>query len=245
MITKEHSIERELNNSDSSDEILVVIPARGGSKRLPDKNVRLLAGKPLIFWTIETAIKAYLGARIVVTSDDSEILKLTQHYASDGIIAHKRPQELATDTASTVDTLIDVIETEKKLGFRPKTVILLQPTSPLREVEDVLSAVKIFKKTNRLETVVSVCEVDHPTAWTGVVGSDLSYTGIDFSAKRSQDYPAEYRLNGAIYVVPVEHLMGEKNLFTKNLRALVMPRIRSIDIDEEIDFRMCEALLNG
>src|SRR5690554_30152 len=112
--------------------ILMLIPARGGSKRLPRKNVLPLAGKPLICWTIETALATELDARIVVSSDDEEILDIARQYASKGVVAYRRPDEFATDTASTVDVVIDAIDSEKVQGHEPDTIILLQPTSPLR-----------------------------------------------------------------------------------------------------------------
>jgi len=223
----------------------MVIPARGGSKRLPRKNVLPLAGKPLICWTIETAIATGLDARILVTSDDEEILSLAQGYESQGVIAHRRPTELASDTASTAGALVDAVQAEQKAGYAPEILVLLQPTSPLRNAEDVLSAFNVFEEAGCSDTVVGVCELEHPTAWVGQIGDDSSFTGIDLSGKRSQDYQEEYRLNGAVYVVRTEVLMNTGSLFTERLRASVMPRIRSFDIDEEVDFRICGSLIGG
>src|SRR5690554_4330901 len=175
--------------------ILMLIPARGGSKRLPRKNVLPLAGKPLICWTIEAALATGLDARIMVSSDDEEILDIARQYASRGVIAYRRPDELATDTASTVDVVMDAINAEKVQGCAPGTVILLQPTSPLRTAEDIQAAWHVYQQGGYKETVVSVCEVDHPTAWVGRIGSKQHLEGIDFSGKRSQDYSTEYRLN--------------------------------------------------
>jgi N-acylneuraminate cytidylyltransferase/CMP-N,N'-diacetyllegionaminic acid synthase len=223
----------------------MVIPARGGSKRLPRKNVLPLAGKPLICWTIETALATGLDARILVTSDDEEILSLAQGYESQGVIAHRRPTELASDTASTADALVDAVQAEQKAGYAPKILFLLQPTSPLRNVEDVLSAFNVFKEAGCSDTVVSVCELEHPTAWVGVIDGGSRFTGIDLSGKRSQDYEKEYRLNGAVYIARTDVLMGAHSLFTECLRASVMPRMRSFDIDEEIDFHVCESLITS
>ena len=236
-----------LSNMNKS-ETLVIIPARGGSKRLPRKNVKLLAGKPLICWTIEAAIKANLDAKIVVTSDDDEILEIADAYKSKGVYKRKRPGNLATDTASTVDAIIDVIESEKLLGNNPKTIILLQPTSPLRNEEDIRNAFRLYNDTEKnsgRDTVVSVCEVDHPTAWVGSVREDMSFQGAKLLNKRSQDYEKEYRLNGAIYVDSVVQLLEIQSLFTEKLIGSIMPRVRSIDIDEEVDFKICEGLLSG
>ena len=225
--------------------ILVVIPARGGSKRLPRKNVLPLAGKPLIYWTIETALATGLNARILVTSEDEEILSLARSYESQGLTVHTRPSELASDVASTADALVDAVQAEQKAGYAPEILVLLQPTSPLRNAEDVLSAFNVFEEAGCSDTGVGVCELEHPTAWVGKIGDDSSFTGIDLSGKRSQDYQEEYRLNGAVYVVRTEVLMNTGSLFTERLRASVMPRIRSFDIDEEVDFRICGSLISG
>ncbi len=226
-------------------DILVVIPARGGSKRLPRKNVLPLAGRPLICWTIEAALEAKLKARIMVTSDDEEILAIAQQYQSQGVIAYKRPDELATDTASTADVLIDAVKVEQAAGHDPKTLVLLQPTSPLRNAEDILAALEIYRDSGCEDTVVTVCEVDHPTAWVGTIGEGGRLEGIAPSGKRSQDYRREYRLNGAVYVARVDRLVSSGSLFTERLGASVMPRTRSLDIDEKLDFRVCESLIGG
>lgn len=225
--------------------ILVVIPARGGSKRLPRKNVLLLAGKPLICWTIEAALEARLNARVMVTSDDEEVLDIAGQYKSQGLIAHKRPDELATDTASTADVLVDAVKAEQTAGHEPKTLVLLQPTSPLRNVEDIRAALDVFREGGCEDTVVTVCEVDHPTAWFGTIGEGSRLEGIDLSGKRSQDYRKEYRLNGAVYVARADWLMSSGALFTESVCASGMPRIRSLDIDESVDFRICESLISS
>ncbi|MBJ6137372.1 cytidylyltransferase domain-containing protein [Marinobacter litoralis] len=223
---------------------LVVIPARGGSKRLPRKNLLPLGGKPMICWTIEAALAANLGARILVTSDDEEILEIARQYRSQGVAAHKRPSKLATDTASTVDVLIDAVHAERRVGCDPETVVLLQPTSPLRNAGDIRDALECFRENGQNNTVVTVCEVDHPTAWTGTIGDGCKLEGIDLSGKRSQDYQKEYRLNGAVYVAQVSMLLTTKSLFSESLIASVMPRERSLDIDDELTFKVCEAVFD-
>lgn len=222
---------------------LVVIPARGGSKRLLRKNVLSLGGKPLIAWTIEAAIDACRGARILVSSDDDEILAISAGFQSRGVISHRRNPELATDTATTADVLIDAVNAERAIGYNPEVIILLQPTSPLRAPEDITNAVMLFDERAKADTVVSVCEVDHPTAWIGKVDCNSRLRGLDLSAARSQDHGKEYRLNGAVYVASVSNLLATGSLFTDCLFASVMPRERSLDIDNEIDFHMCECFL--
>lgn len=217
-------------------EILIVIPARGGSKRLPRKNVLPLAGKPLICWTIEAALEAKLNAQIVVTSDDEEILAIARQYEADGVVAYKRPDELATDSAATIDVIKDVCSFVSSGGFNPETIILLQPTSPLRNAEDIQGALGLYCRKKTKDTVVSVCEVEHPSAWTGTLTDDCVITGIDFSGKRSQEYTKEYRLNGAVYVADYYNLISAGSVFSSNVYAYDMPRRRSVDIDDELDF---------
>lgn len=225
--------------------ILMVIPARGGSKRLPKKNVLPLAGKPLICWTIEAALGTDLDASILVTSDNEDILKLASKYVTKGVISYKRPANLATDTTSTAEVLVDALGIAKAAGYEANTIILLQPTSPLRSVSDIVSAVRLFENMGCNDTVVSVCEVDHPTAWVGTIAENDRLQGVDLSGQRSQDYRKEYCLNGAVYVASVDVLQERGTLFTDQLRACVMPRERSIDIDEAIDFRVCESMLQS
>ena len=224
-------------------EILIVIPARGGSKRLPRKNVLPLMGKPLICWTIQAALETGLSARIMVTSDDEEILSISRRYAEQGLTAHKRPAELATDHATTLEVLRDALHADRQAGYDAKILILLQPTSPLRSSVDICAAVEAYNDSGGCDTVVSVCLVDHPTAWTGTIDGFGYMNGLDLTGKRSQDHQKEYRLNGAVYVMAVKTMLETGKLFTDNLRAFVMPKGRSIDIDEQIDFEICKVLM--
>ena len=226
----------------SGNGILVVIPARAGSQRLPRKNVLPLAGKPLICWTIEVALQASLDARIVVTSDDEEVLAIASQYQDRGILGYRRPSELATDDASTSDVLLNLLEGERAAGREVATIVLLQPTSPLRSVEDIQQALELYERHGAAnKTVVSVCKVDHPIGWNGDVGPDLSFER--FRIGEEGDRAPEYRLNGAVYVIPVSEFMEHGNILEEPLIASVMPRERSVDIDDALDFRLCDALL--
>ncbi|GKW49729.1 acylneuraminate cytidylyltransferase family protein [Halomonas sp. NCCP-2165] len=224
-------------------ETLIIIPARGGSKRLPRKNILPLAGKPLICWAIEAAINAKVKGRIIVTSDDKEILSIASQYESQGVTFHRRPDALATDEATTADVVLDVINSEESKGMYATTVVLLQPTSPLRIANDIEGAVACYYNSGSKHTVVTVCEVDHPTAWVGTLSESSELEGIALSNKRSQDYLKEYRLNGAVYVVPVSTVKYANTLFTPVVLASVMPRERSLDIDEAVDFAIAETMV--
>lgn len=223
----------------------MVIPARGGSKRLPRKNVLLLGQKPLIAWTIEAALASGIADKLVVSSDDEEILAIAAQY---GAIALLRGQHLADDNAKTVDVIIDIVSGEQTQGSVYDDVILLQPTSPLRNSDDVIKAYGAYLRRPD-ETLVSVCEVEHPVQWCGSIAEDGEFQGVDFlSSVRSQDLPKVYRLNGAIYIIPASELIERSRLYTSKVNAYVMPSSRSIDIDTDLDFAICKTVfkeLNG
>lgn len=218
---------------------IAIIPARGGSKRLPRKNVLPLAGKPLIAWSIEAAIASGIANAVVVSSDDDEILAVAGGY---DVSALKRPAALATDAAATIDVVLDVLAQKASQGDEYSTVILLQPTSPFREGADISAAHAVYLE-GAGNSVVSVCEVEHPIQWCGTVTSEGFLAGFDLkSGKRSQDYPTSYRLNGAIYIASSETLRTQRTFFSDDVIAYKMPRDRSVDIDSYLDFIVCEAM---
>lgn len=226
-----------------SIETLIIIPARGGSKRIPRKNIVPLAGKPLICWTIETAIKSKIKARIILTSDDDEILAIAKAYKSKGVEIHKRSSQAAGDTSPTVDALIEVIRPESTGKAFPKTVILLQPTSPLRTCEDVEDAYRKYVERGGNETVVSVCQLEHPTSWTGKIDNEEYFSQLQIKEPIQSDGFQEYRLNGAVYVIPTKSILEGGKILTEKVIALKMPRERSLDIDVPFDLDIAEFLL--
>jgi len=220
---------------------LAIIPARGGSKRLPNKNILNLNGKPLIVWSIEAAKRSRYIDTIVVSSDSDEILNIAKEYGIDII---KRPNELATDTASSIDVIKHVIENYPNYEY----IVLLQPTSPLRNEKHIDEAIELLEKKNA-DAVISVCEMDHSPLWSNILPEDLSMKNFlkeEIKNKRSQDLPKYYRLNGAIYICKTDKFL-EKNTFflDKNIYAYVMDRKSSVDIDDEIDFKLAEVLIKG
>jgi len=218
---------------------LAIIPARGGSKRLPRKNVLELAGKPLIAWSIEAGLKSKYRNKVVVTSDDNEILEISKKYGAEII---KRPDELASDTATTFDAVKHTIDNIEKYDY----IVLLQPTSPLRDSKHIDEAIELLKSKNA-DAVVSVCEMDHSPLWSNTLDDSLSMKDFlrdEVLNKGSQDLEKYYRLNGAIYICKTDKLLEEKSFFLKeNIFAYVMDRKSSVDIDEEMDFNMAEILM--
>ena len=218
---------------------LAIIPARGGSKRLPRKNILDLCGKPLISWSIEAALKRKYISKVVVSSDDEEILNISSNFGADII---KRPYELANDTATTFDAIKHTINNLEKYDY----IVLLQPTSPLRNEKHIDEAIELLEE-KQADAIVSVCEMDHSPLWSNTLPKDGNMRGFlreEILNKRSQDLEKYYRLNGAIYICKTDKLLENKSFFLKdNIFAYIMDRKSSIDIDEEIDFLFAERVI--
>ena len=221
---------------------LAVIPARGGSKRLPNKNILDLNGKPLIAWSIEAAKKSKKIDDVVVTSDSEKILNIAKQY---NVKAIKRPDFLASDTATTFDAIKHAIET---LDDKYEYIVLLQPTSPLRNEKHIDEAIELLEQKNA-DAVISVCEMEHSPLWSNTLPENLSMNNFlrdEVKNKRSQDLDKYYRLNGAIYICKTDRLLKEKTFFIKDkIYAYIMDRKSSVDIDDEIDFKLAEILSKG
>ena len=223
---------------------LALIPARGGSKRVPGKNRRLLAGKPLIQWTIEAAQEAEQIDTVCVSSDDQAIIDLGRQLGVEAPFV--RPAELATDTARSTDVALHALDWYEQRGEYFDYVVLLQPTSPLRSAEHIRQAIEVLDR-RRGDAVISVCPVAHSPLWSNTLPEDDSLSGFlpdEVIGRRSQDLPSYYRLNGAIYIVRPERLREERTFFlADNIFAYRMPEVVSVDIDTELDFLMAETLI--
>jgi len=217
--------------------ILAIIPARGGSKRLPRKNILNLSGKPLVAWTIEAALNSKYVDRVVVSTDDEEISYISKKYGAD--VPFVRPSNLSNDKAISTDVALHSINYFENREEYFDYVILLQPTSPLRTVYNIDSSIELLQESNS-NAVISVCEAEHSPLWCNRIpkNGDLS-NFIDESIlnKRSQDLDKFYRLNGAIYLCSIEILKKEKTFFLKDrCIAYKMQIEESIDIDNKTDF---------
>lgn len=221
--------------------ILAIIPARGGSKRLPKKNVLDLNGKPLISWSIEAGLNSKYVDKVIISTDNEEIKEISKKYSSVEII--DRPAEFATDTASTFDALEHAI---LSLSEQYDYIVLLQATSPLRTTSHIDEAIQIlFDK--RADAIISVTEMDHSPLWSNTLPEDKSmkaFLGEEVKNKRSQDLESYFRLNGAIYICKIDILLKEKTFFLKdNIFAYVMDKSFSVDIDERLDFKIAELIM--
>ena len=222
--------------------ICAIIPARGGSKGMPRKNVRLLAGKPLIYYTINEAKKSkYLG-RLIVSTEDEEIAEVAKEYGAEVV---PRPVELAQDDTPSLPVYQQVIKHLEEVGnFHPDVIVILQPTSPLRTVEDIDGVIEKFLKIS-CDSVISVCEVEHPPEWMYVLEGDKLKPLIKGGRRVTwrQDALRSYRLNGAVYVTNRDIIMRQNRIMGDDTRAYIMAHERSIDIDTELDFKLAEVLM--
>lgn len=222
---------------------LAVIPARSGSKGIRDKNIKLLNGKPLMAYSIEAAIASQMFETVHVSTDSERYAEVAQEYGAE--VPFLRSAEMSSDTASSWDAVLEVLENYKRRGKRFDTVMLLQPTSPLRSSGDIVGAYEVMWE-RRAAAVVSVCEAEHPPQWYNTLPEDGCMDGFVRADSRRvrQTLEKYYQLNGAIYTVSVLALQEWGTImYGTESYAYVMPKTRSIDIDEPMDFLIAETLL--
>ncbi|MCR5107245.1 MAG: acylneuraminate cytidylyltransferase family protein [Lachnospiraceae bacterium] len=224
---------------------LAVIPARSGSKGLKDKNIKELLNKPLLAYTVEAALSSGIFDTVHVSTDSKVYADIAGKYGAD--VPFLRSEEMSTDVADSWGVVKEVIKMYSETGKTFDMVTLLQPTSPLRTDKDIKKAYEIFtqKKAN---AVISVCEADHPPMWFHPLTEDGSMKAFfeEEGGGRRQDYETFYRMNGAIYMVDLDHLLNSGDrLFKDKVFAHIMDRRSSVDIDDKFDFDMAEAVMKG
>ena len=223
--------------------VTALIPARGGSKRLPRKNAKLFCGKPLISWSIEVAKASKFVDQIVVSTDDLEIKEVSEKYGAK--VPFLRPEFLSNDTASSFDVIKHAIQFLNIEG-KNHIVVLLQPTSPLRTVEELDQALKLLIERSA-SGVVSVSEAEHSPLWSNVLPENFIMSDFirpEVQGKRSQDLPKFYRLNGSIYIYETKKLLERNSIFyDETVFAYETSQNTSIDIDTELDFFIAETLM--
>lgn len=223
---------------------LAIIPVRSGSKGLPNKNILPLAGKPLMHWTIEAALASGVFSEVFVSTDSQLYAEIAEQAGVSVPIL--RPEHLATDQASTIDVVLDVLNYFSARGKEFDEVAVLQATSPLRTAQDIQQAVSLMTE-RRAPSVISVAPAEHPPLWTQPLAEDLCMSSF---AEAIRDQPRQalgkfYRLNGAIYLAKAEFLRTQKTFLTPETVAFVMEMRRSVDIDTEMDFLWAEFILRG
>ena len=230
----------------TQEKILAVIPARGGSKGVLRKNVRLVCGRPLISYTIETALKIkHLLYRVIVSSEDEEIVAIARQYGAD--VPFLRPSELSSDEVPTLPVLKHAVEfVEKQDGVTLDWVLLLQPTDPFRNEEDIKAALDLAQQGG-CDSVISVVQVFsvHPILMKRIENNRLlPYCIEEKEGTRRQDYqPPAYMRNGAIYLTRRKVLMEKNSIWGEVIRPYVMPQKRSIGVDSELDLKVVEILM--
>ena len=226
-----------------SQNIIAIIPARGGSKGVPRKNIRLLGNKPLIAYTIEVAKNSKYLKRILVSTEDKEIKQIALEWGAEVI---DRPEELAKDETLTIDVLIHVFDYLKSSeSFEPDLVVVLQPTSPLRIVEDIDESIRLFLSSKDAISLVSVTEYEATPFWALKLSNGFVSPMFDekYFRMRRQDIPPAYKPNGAIFISKPETLRKYRTFYTPRTLGYIMPPERSIDIDTEFDFMLAEFFL--
>ncbi|NQV77510.1 MAG: acylneuraminate cytidylyltransferase family protein [Lutibacter sp.] len=223
--------------------VLAYIPARSGSKGIPHKNIKLIAGLPLISYSIKAAQQSQFVDRIIVSTDSEEYAKLCKQYGAE--VPFLRPQELATDDADETDVihhLLNWLELHDSEKF--DIIIKLQPTSPLRTYKDIDNAIILFKG-KVADSIISVSEANVNPLWMNTLPDDDHMMNFikEKDAKNRQELKKYYQLNGAVYVSTPGLIIKNNGWIGDNSYAYKMPRERSVDIDEPLDLEFVEFLL--
>lgn len=226
--------------------ILAIIPARGGSKGLSRKNILPLLDKPLIAWTIEAAGKSKYIDKYIVSTDDDEIANIASSFNCE--VPFLRPKHLASDEASSINVIRHSIDFFKSNGTTFNYTILLEPTSPLRDSEDIDSAIEIlFSNKDRADSIVGVSKVEatHPAFNVKIDKKGLiqPYNSKKFNILRRQDIEELYFFEGSVYISLTDVLLDKESFYHERTLPYVVPRWKSLEIDELVDLIMAEALL--
>jgi len=220
---------------------VAIVPARGGSKGVPRKNLRMLRGRPLIHYSIKAGLEARTIDSVIVSTEDAEIARAAMRSGAEVV---DRPPELATDASPTIEAVLHAIGVLEARGRGPAVIVLLQPTSPLRLAGDIDSAVRLFRRGG-CDSVVSVCPMAHPPHWALRLDHGFLAPAFDpvLLTRRRQDLPETYAPNGAVYVSSPGALRDHNGFLAPRTRAYVMPPERSLDIDTELDLELAGFLL--
>lgn len=222
---------------------LAVIPARGGSKGIPGKNIKILNGKPLIQYTIDAAKGAFLSEPICISTDDIKIKKVVESLGTE--VPFLRPDELATDTSGTYEVLLHAVNYYESIGYSPDVVVLLQATSPFRSSRHIKEALNLYDES--CEMVVSVKETNANPYYVLREEDESGYLVPSKKGNftRRQDCPKVYEINGAIYIINVKALKQKSISEFSKVKKYLMDDISSHDIDDMVDWKFAEFLLQN
>ena len=227
----------------NSKKILALIPARGGSKRLPGKNIRHLNGIPLIELTIQASLRSRYVDNTIVSTDSAEIASVAKSCGAE--VPFSRPESLSTDIATSVDAAIHALDILQSKGMCFNYLLLLQPTSPLRTEEHIDRAIELLVQKNA-EAVVGVTELENTAAWSGSLGDDLQVPWLANRERenKASDVTSKVKINGAIYLIDSKRFTRERTFFPKEkIYGMMMEKDASWDIDTKMDFDIAEFLM--
>jgi CMP-N,N'-diacetyllegionaminic acid synthase len=223
--------------------VLGIITARGGSKGIPRKNIKLLLGRPLIYYTIEAGKSARLLDRLIVSTEDREIADIAMGYGVE--VPFMRPPELALDDTPSLPVLQHAISYMEQVDFfYPEIIVLLEPTAPLRRAEHIDEGIKKILDTDA-DSVISVCPLKKNPYGIKIVEGDRAFNFIESDKiyTRRQDLPKLYRFNAALYISKHHVIMKENRILGDDVRAIFMAPEESVNIDLPMDFMLAEVLL--
>ena len=224
---------------------IAIIPARSGSKGLKDKNIRIMNGKPLIAYSIMSAIGSNCFDVVHVSTDSNLYADLSKKYGAD--VPFLRSADNSSDSSSTWSVIKEVLLKYRELGTEFDYFMVLQPTSPFRTKNDIINAFKQMD-SNNADAIVSVCEVDHSPMLMNKLPDNNSMKGFftsNVDKSRRQDFGKYYRINGAIYLMKTQTFFNDISIYDSNCFAYIMDKSHSIDIDDEFDFFVAEQISKG
>lgn len=221
---------------------LVIIPARGGSKGIPHKNIKPLAGKPLICYAIDNARSVADDADICVSTDDPEIIRTVENYGLK--VPFVRPESLASDTAGTYGVLLHALDFYERQGRHYDAVLLLQPTSPFRRIQDIKGAMELYGPgTDMVVSVKAASANPYYNCFEEGTDGFLCHSKGDGSFVRRQDAPPAWEYNGAVYVINPESLKASPLSQFRHVSKFVMDDLHSLDLDTPLDWKIAELIL--
>ncbi|WP_446787826.1 acylneuraminate cytidylyltransferase family protein [Macellibacteroides fermentans] len=228
----------------NNKKILAIIPARGGSKGLPRKNIMPLLGKPLIGWTIEQAKACKYIDEVFVSTDNTEIAEIAEKFGV--IVPSLRPEELASDTAPSIGFILYTIELYKSKGYNFDYIVLLEPTSPLRDTNDIDKAIELLDSNENAESIVGVSKTEaiHPAFLTRIYKGFLCPYQNEMKAIRRQDLEELYFFEGSIYCSRINAIIEKKSFYHDKTIPYIVPKWKSFEIDDYTDFKIIETLMS-
>ena len=224
--------------------IIAVIPARAGSKRLPGKNIKKLGGKPLIAWSIQVALNSKCFERVIVSTEDSQIASIAKQFGAE--VPRLRSKNNATDEAKAEDVALEVLENiYKDTGKNPEAISWLQPTSPFRTIKSIQNAVALYKETRM--SVISVSPAKTHPYWCKTISDEGNLEPYIESTPhicRKQDLPLAYELNGSIYLASAKTLIESQSFYSIPSKAIIIDNEEeSLDIDTQVDWLVAESII--